>query len=131
MSTIKFAQQGVRQLGWPQKEGIVVLMPGDIFNKVTSDAMSNEHLIIPKGTIGIFHIDETPFSISIIRDDCKAARKAIRLAEASAEELAGIANHKKDLLYKRSCKAELDQKISNGNLRLKALTKYCNPVSVV
>lgn len=140
MNNIKFAQQGVRQLAWKEKPVTngQILKPGMTFESVYSVDIVTTTLTIPEGTIGIFHVEpvgnpEMPMeeiTISVIRDDCKAARKAIRLAEASTEELEGIARRKKDRDYKLGCKTEFKQELSNGNLRLKALTKYTAPKEI-
>lgn len=119
MNNIKFAQQGVRQLVWKEKPitNGQILKPGMTFESFYSVDIVTTTLTIPEGTIGVFHVEsvgnpEMPMeeiTISVIRDDCKAARKAIRLAEASAEELEGIARHKKDRDYKLGCKTEVKQ----------------------
>ena len=111
MTTIKFAQQGVRQQFWKGmslKDG-QILTPGMTFELFYSVDIITETVTIPEGTIGIVHADDA--TISVIRDDCKAARKAIRLAEASAEELEGIARRKKDRDYKLGCKTEVKQSL--------------------
>lgn len=110
MSTINFAKQGVRQPVWKDKPIIdgQILKPGmsfEAFNGVDNAIIT---LTIAEGTIGIFHVDKVgnpdmlmvETTISVIRDDCKTARKAIRLAAATAEVLAGIARRKKDRDYK-------------------------------
>lgn len=118
----KFAQQGVRQTVWktkPVKDG-QILKPGMTFDRFSSSDVNLETLTIPEGTIGIIRVDVVgntvipmeKISISIIRDDCKAARKAIRLAEASTYELAGIARRKKDRDLKLDCEHYFNQKLS-------------------
>ena len=103
MATIKFAQQGIRQNGFTNDLRKTILKPGDVFIAMSAIGMT-EDFAIPSGCIGVVHVT----TISVIRDDCKAARKAMRLAEATTEELASIARRKKYRDYKLGCKAELN-----------------------
>lgn len=121
MSITKFAKQGVRQPVWktePVRDG-QILKPGMTFDWFSSSNVNLETLTIPEGTIGIIHVDTVgnpimpmeEISISVIRDDCKAARKAIRLSKASIEERAAIAYHNKVRDYQLGCNAELKLKV--------------------
>lgn len=76
---IKFAEQGVHQSGIPVWETIV-LKAGDTFT-----TKENEILTIPVGAVGIVHlgIPSSETTISVIRDDCKAARKALKKDKVS------------------------------------------------
>jgi len=59
MSTIKVAQQGVRQTVWktkPVKNG-EILKPGMTFDLFSGATVNLETLTIQEGTIGIIHID--------------------------------------------------------------------------
>lgn len=81
MSTIKFAQQGIRQNAIPGGDLNKILKPGEII-LVSIGYMEWDRQVIQEGTIGILHSDgDDDITISVIRDDCKAARKAIRLSE--------------------------------------------------
>lgn len=100
METIKFAQQGVRQkASLPIANNGQILRPGNSF--IFHDTSSDKIVTIEKGTIGIVHKDNGDCTVSVIRDDCKAARKAIRLAEATPEEIEGIVRRKKEYQYKK------------------------------
>lgn len=85
MKPIKFAKQGVRQAGFSSMAAnITVLKPGDVFISLSTAVGEAEDLTIPDGCIGIMHYDEGLFtSVSVIRDDCKAARKALHKANSS------------------------------------------------
>jgi hypothetical protein len=87
MSAIKIAQQGVRQRGFPFVTGTIIMHPGELLT-LTPEVGGLDDFIIPNGCIRIVHCELNSFTtISIIRDDCKAARKAIRLVEASTDSL--------------------------------------------
>lgn len=74
-----FADEGVRQncITISRK---TLLTPGDKFYKVIfGEAILQE---IPVGRVGIIHSDDK--QISVVRDDCKAARKAIQQQNAKS-----------------------------------------------
>lgn len=76
---MKFAQQGVRQMAsLPSAEDGHILKPGESFIRHDSPGTSNGTIVfIAEGTIGIVHKSDGDVSVSVISDDCKAARKAI------------------------------------------------------
>ena len=74
------AKQGVRQPGVPARirgQGLVpgILKAGDTFRYILDDG-TTDYRLIPSGCIGVFHYEDK--QISVIRDDCQAARRAIR-----------------------------------------------------
>lgn len=113
MSTTKLAPQGIRQPAVVKRilpnDKSNILLPGRIIISMKYPNRPEEQSI-PEGCIGIIHTDSVK-EISIVRDDCKAARKAIRLAEASVEELEDIAHQKKDIDCKLGYKAETKTKV--------------------
>ena len=78
MNNIKLAKQGIHQNGFSKIIGKTILKPGDVFIAMPIVG-TTEDLVIPVGCIGVIHIDiGNPTTVSVIRDDCKAARKALR-----------------------------------------------------
>lgn len=80
--SIKNANQGVRQPAVVKRilptDLPNILLPGRTIINLKYPNRPEEQTI-PEGCIGIIHIDDVK-QISIVRDDCKAARKAIRAA---------------------------------------------------
>lgn len=72
------AKQGIRRPGIPDDITKLILYPGDLVTFITPGSGVAKKHVIGIGTIGIVHCDEDIFVISVIRDDCKAARKAIK-----------------------------------------------------
>lgn len=68
-----FASEGVRQKGKPSDIAKHTLLPNDAF---VCTRYPNVPVVktIKEGTIGIVH-DDIPEMISVIRDDCQAARR--------------------------------------------------------
>ncbi len=82
----KFAKQGIRQNAIPFVSGKTLLKPGDKIIALTIGKELSDTLVIPEGTIGCVHTDEVN-KISINRDDCKAACKAIRAENAEEKRV--------------------------------------------
>ena len=85
MSTIKESAQGIRiagkamrMVGQPHPEYAKVLKAGNCFYSL-KDANNPEVLMVPVGCVGIIH-DDADNQISVVRNDCQAARRAIRKA---------------------------------------------------
>lgn len=76
---MKFATQGVRQMAsLPLAENGQILRPGESFIRHNTPSTSEGDIVfIPQGTIGIVHKSDGDVTISVISDDCKAARRAI------------------------------------------------------
>ena len=72
------AKQGTRQPGIVYAEPGAILKPGDYYFTTGEYGCLNRWRI-QEGTIGIYHGDEE-LQVSVIRDDCQAARRAIRAA---------------------------------------------------
>ena len=88
MAIIEFAQQGVRQPACLQGEQLKILVAGAIFTAIGFPHCAKD-LAIPKGCIGISEINSLGQveAVSVIRDDCKAARKAIRAVETVTNKM--------------------------------------------
>lgn len=85
---MKTADQGVRQPAIAKRilptDMPNILMPGRAIVHLKYPNNPEEQ-IIPEGCIGIIHTGNVK-EISIIRDDCKTARKALREASSYMEE---------------------------------------------
>lgn len=79
---IRYAKQGVRQKAWITSPPFI-LNAGDFFCNI-NDIKDPQYQTIPDGCIGVVH-DDGDFEygtgeVSVIRDDCQAARRAKRKA---------------------------------------------------
>lgn len=76
---MKFASQGVRQMAsLPLAEDGQILRPGESFIRHNTPSTSDGDIVfIAQGTIGVVHKSDGDVTISVISDDCKAARRAI------------------------------------------------------
>lgn len=107
-SVIKKAHQGVRQLLLLTDKTKKILKPGDTFRDfnrndqgVCTDAVTLHLFEIQPKTIGIIHETNSKgvSTVSIVWDDCKAARKALRDAESNFDGCnnSGAGDIKKDI----------------------------------
>ena len=73
---IEDSPQGVRMQGIPEiPSDKRILFPGEVFLCTKFPNLPAKRLKIPEGCIGVHHDDEA-MKISVIRDDCQAARRA-------------------------------------------------------
>lgn len=98
MNTIKFAKQGIRQMAsLPEANDGQVLKPGSSFI-LHNTADDGTIVYIEQGTIGIVHKEDGDCTVSVIRDDCKAARRALRNAKETEISLSTLSGKIKTIV---------------------------------
>jgi hypothetical protein len=135
MSTIKIADQGVRQPAVVKRNLPAdvpgVLLPGRIIINMRYVNRPEEQTI-PEGCIGIVH--EADKQISIVRDDCKAARKAINAAKLVASAAVKDVSHKAESKSKVTTSLQpttVSYTLKERTLKQHTLTDACAVASAI